>query len=506
MHEMLDWWLNLNKNLDSQKLSTQEKNRLLYIELSRLHLDPTKWRAWGKQLLENGLDPFPYIYTPGIGTAILAHKEGFDIDSQIPKSIKPLDIIADPQNFDEKKIKEIILQKASKLYRLYQPAKTFDLNKSNPLSDWGVVITNKRRVLGFGEVPDGGEWIVRGKVDCYEMATEGKVSLMIPLAINVESIKKDEKLHDKYISQVLLLLESLGVSFIQFEDFDGESAFRILEWSRQNLHTPVFNDDIEGTAWIILLAKLAAYARYPSLRFKDSLFIFHGGGGAAVGTANFLEKYLLKHYEEHNIPEASSLIHKQFLMTDSAGLLYEGRTVKSKGDKPEFKSFQLPWVLKNPKLLSKINKNGGSVSLKETMEILGPEILGPHGTIFLIGLSTCPDQFTELVIKTARQVLDQHPERKPLPLFIDSCSNPTYKTEILTNQESQKFPSSSPEEKQQIITKAIERIFTAADGRVCLTTGSPMHHPKYMVSQLNNFLGFPAAGLALLNYQLSTLN
>ncbi|MBI2611867.1 hypothetical protein HYW54_03935 [Candidatus Gottesmanbacteria bacterium] len=510
MAEMIIWWKELNARLDSQNLAPTAKNRQIYIELSKLHLDPPKWRKWGRDMLEAGLDPFPYIYTPGISTAILAKKEGFDIDSQIPEPIRPLDITADPNPFDEAAIKEKILAKAKQVHELQNTGAPLNLK------DFGVVLSNKRRVLGYGEVPDGGEWITRGKVDCYEMATVGKVSLMLPIGINVEAIKHDHNIHDEYIAEILLLLENLGVNFIQFEDFDGESAFRILEWSRENLHTPVFNDDIEGTSWIILLGKLAARARYPTLSFRDSLFIFHGGGAAAVGTANFLESYLTRKYDH-------SRIHHQFLMTDSAGLLYEGRTVKSKavktprtvaplsGDssegakesgKPEFKLFQLKWVLKDQNLIKKINKKGQVVSLKETIELLGPSILGPNGAIFLVGLSTQPNQFTAEVIKSARQVMDSVPSRYSLPLFIDSCSNPTHKTEILTDEESKSLPTASNGEKHQIIKKAIERVFNAAGNRLALTTGSPMHHPKYMVSQLNNFLAFPAAGLALLSRSL----
>lgn len=498
MNEMLDWWNSLNQSLKS--LPPREADRRRYIELSKLHLDAPKWRQWGKELLEAGLDPFPYIYTPGIGTAILAYREGFDITKEIPGEIQPLDLVATLDLFDIDSVKEEILKKATQIHALQKSNTPFDPLLPKPLKNFGVVISNKRRVLGFGEVPLGGEWITRGKADCYEMATDGKVGLIIPIGINVEGIKKDDEKHDAYIEEVLQLLELLGVNFIQFEDFDGESAFRILEWSRVNLRTPVFNDDIEGTAWIILLAKLAAKQRYKSLRFEDSLFIFHGGGGAAVGTANFLEEVLREEYVKAGMKadDADRLIHRQFLTLDSAGLLYEGRTVKSKKGKEEYKLFQRKWVLKDFDLLNKIKKDGESLSLIETIEVLGESILGPNGSIFLIGLSTNPNQFTKDVIEMGRKVMDKDEKRKDLPLFIDSCSNPTQKTEILTLEESEKIPKANEEEKQKIIEGAIERVFTAANQRVSLTTGSPMHHPKYMVSQLNNFLGFPAAGLALL--------
>lgn len=532
-----------------------------YLLQLRLHgQSPKKWILWGKRHIGKGGNPFAIFYTPGIGSIIKAGLHTLD-NENIPECLKPLDIkmcgllpllLQDKTAFREK-VKSLIVKKARQIASLHQGADNKILShREISLANWGVVVTNKRRVLGFGEVPDGGEWITRGKCDCYEMATSGSLYKMLPIAVSVNCEKlHDPHLHDACIMEILNVLDSLEISLIQFEDFDGESAFRLLAWSKKNLKVPFFNDDIEGTAWILWMAKLAAKARSLLLHnvsnfrhlksilfdesdsarkkgvifFRDSLFVFHGGGAAAIGAANFFKAMLLPIYRKSGMTRHQAEIHikQQCIITDSAGLLYKGRRVKRAKITPgversnikEYKDFQVRfgWINGDPKVLSAIHKKmkqekySGRVNLTDALEIFADNTylnrLGRNGTIFLMGLTGHPGGITENMIRKARHLTDQ---KGGLDIFIDSASNPTYLTDILTKDESTHFVSSSPKERLQILQKAVERVYQAADRRMILTTGSPFYVKSYTIAQLNNLFGFPAAGWSVLMGGVKTID
>lgn len=516
-------------------------NRSYLTQLSLHQKNPQKWISWGKKLLKQGKNPFEIFYTPGIGEIILLGKKKRE-KLDLPPALQPLSLeprlstlYRENKNLFRKKLFTLLEEKVSQIENLRGVNRRPTQGK-NLLSGWGAVVTNKKRVLGFGEVPDGGEWITRGKCDCYEMATEGKIWKMLALAIDVSEIT-DSRQHDQYVFAILKILQSTRISLIQFEDFDGISAFRILKKARKILHVPLFNDDIEGTAWILWMAKLAAKGRSiitsskfkvqssklnlkahdirkikfllrsesvharkeGTLLFRDSLFFFHGGGAAAIGGGIFFKKMLLKMYLHSGISkvQAIRLINRQIILTDSHGLLYKGRTSKIKeGQKQEFKPFQKDLLLREKRILERLNARGQIISLEKCIDFYGQHFLGRNGTIFLIGLTGHPGQFNEKVIRTARTVVNMHNPHSDI--FIDSGSNPTYLTEILTKKESHLFQKSSPDEQRKILAQAVLRVKKAANSLVVLTTGSPFHVPNFPIGQLNNLFGFPAAGLAVL--------
>lgn len=535
------------------------------IYIAKIQTDPNLWLQFGKDLAIAGDNIFEYIYTPGIGKLIKQKELGITTNEYIPNSVSPLDIKANDELINllgeneqafRNEIKSRVREKASQIYELNSssddPSWQQCLESGNPLAGWGSVVTNKRRVLGFGEVPQGGEWITKGKCDCYIMASQGAIRFMLPIGVNVDAIKSDSDLHDRFFMNVVRALDEDGIDLIQFEDLDTDAAFRIREQARKLEHAAVFNDDYEGTAWIFWQEKLAAKARsillndsfqrlfggrpiesipfeqvWPHLekwlydesdaaRYKgilllsDSVFIFHGAGSSAIGSARFTRDMLRQMYKRNKIPddEAEKRIYNQILMTDSKGLLYQGRAAKSTDGSPDsYKEIQQEWVVTDPTLLERIkavagNAGTGEVNLEQTIQFASKNLLGFGGTFFITGLTTQPNQFTPEVVASARTGVDRLEGGYNRPVFFASATNPTSQTEIFTREESNEYgdKNTTNERRAQIRRDAYERVLAAGGGkgRFILSTGSPLQVDGYVISQANNVTAFPAQGQAVI--------
>ena len=103
---------------------------------------------------------------------------------------------------------------------------------------------------------------------------------------------------------------------LQWEDFKQHNAIRLLDLYRHTL--PSFNDDIQGTAVVVLAGILAAVR---SLRgsLRDQRLVLAGSGAAGIGIARLVGQAM-------RADGASARdLRTHIVLTDSRGLVFEDR-------------------------------------------------------------------------------------------------------------------------------------------------------------------------------------
>lgn len=226
---------------------------------------------------------------------------------------------------------------------------------------------------------------------------------------------------------------------IQFEDFANHNAFDLLEKYRST-HL-VFNDDIQGTASVVL-AGLVAALKLVGGNLADHKFLFLGAGEAGTGIAELIA---LETSKQTNAPLDE--VRKNIWLVDSKGLIVSSR-------KESLQHFKKPWAhehepVKN--LLDAVNK------IKPTV---------------LIGTSGQGSAFTKEVVEAMASI-----NEKPIIL---SLSNPTSQSECTA-----------------------EEAYTWTQGRAIFASGSPFSPVEYkgkvfVPGQANNAYIFPGFGLGLI--------
>ncbi len=135
-----------------------------------------------------------------------------------------------------------------------------------------AIVTNGTRILGLGNIgPEAGHPVMEGKSLLFKVL--GGVDAY-PLSINALSYKD-------IVAFVKMLKPS--VSGINLEDISQPDAF--LAWeSLQDIGIPVFHDDMEGTA-IVLMAGLTNASRVVGKPIEQMKVVFVGSGSAGLGFA-----------------------------------------------------------------------------------------------------------------------------------------------------------------------------------------------------------------------------
>jgi malate dehydrogenase (oxaloacetate-decarboxylating) len=234
---------------------------------------------------------------------------------------------------------------------------------------------------------------------------------------------------------------------LQWEDFAGSNASRLLERYRDQLCT--FNDDIQGTAAVATATVLGAVTA-TGIPMKEQRIGFLGFGSAGIGIANLL----LAAMKESGLSDEEA--HKQFYAVDRYGLILEGQTglrpdqaryAKKKSDLKE-------WKLSNPE----------NVSLADVVRNAKLTVL--------IGVSSQAGAFTEEVVRE----MAKHTDRPAIfPL-----SNPTSKSEAVPTD-----------------------LMKWTNGRALIGTGSPfppaeINGKSVEFAQTNNSYIFPGLALGIL--------
>lgn len=176
------------------------------------------------------------------------------------------------------------------------PEKSFEFtNRWNSVA----VISDGTRVLGLGDIgPEAAMPVMEGKALLFKHL--GGVDAY-PICLNT----KDP---DELVRTCKLLEPSFGG--INLEDIASPKCFYVLEKAVKELNIPVWHDDQQGTAAVILAGLINAF-KLVGKKPQDSLIALIGAGAANTRTAYVLMKWGVK---PGNI-----------IMADINGMIHSGR-------------------------------------------------------------------------------------------------------------------------------------------------------------------------------------
>lgn len=331
-----------------------------------------------------------------------------------------------------------------------------------------IVVTDGGRILGLGDQGAGGMGIPIGKLSLYTACGGIAPEKTLPITLDVGTNNQERQDDPLYIGWRHARIEGAEYEafvdafvqavkrkwpkvLLQFEDFAIDHATLFLERYRDQLC--MFNDDVQGTAAVVVGTALAA-VRTSGKPLPEQRVVVLGGGSAGCGIA---EQLIAAAIEEGASPEAA---RANYYMVDRFGLVHDGMT----GLYP----FQQRLARKRAELDSMAHAEADRVSFIETIRAVKPSIL--------IGVSGQPGLFTEEVIREMAQHVD-----RPI---IFPLSNPTSRAEA------------QPAD-----------ILAWTEGRAIIGTGSPFAPVDYggqsfPIAQTNNVYIFPGLGLGVLALEI----
>ena len=327
-----------------------------------------------------------------------------------------------------------------------------------------IVATDSEGILGIGDWGVGGIAIAVGKLAVYTAAAGLHPRRIIPVVLDTgtdnqgllgEDVylgirhprvrgERYDELIGAYVSTATRLFPN---ALLHWEDFGAANAHRILMKYAGTCCT--FNDDIQGTAAVVLAAALGA-VRAAGTRMRDQTVVIHGAGTAGVGIADALRQVMI---DEGLSPDEASA---RFYALGSKGLLtsdYPGK----------LRDFQVPYARLANEVASWRHDENGRIGLAEVVTHSRPTML--------IGTSTQPGAFSEAIVTEMAAHVDR-PIIMPL-------SNPTSHSEAQAAD-----------------------LIAWTGGRALIATGSPFPPVEYggveyQVAQANNALIFPGLGLGV---------
>ncbi|KAI4376287.1 hypothetical protein MLD38_014068 [Melastoma candidum] len=395
--------------------------------IAMMDLQERNERLFYKLLIDHVEELLPVVYTPTVGEAcqkygsIFRRPQGLYIS--LKETGKVLEVL---KNWPERNIQVI-------------------------------VVTDGERILGLGDLGCQGMGIPVGKLSLYTALGGLRPSACLPITIDVGT-NNEELLNDEFYiglrqkrargEEYAELLEEFMSAvkqnygekiLIQFEDFANHNAFDLLtKYSSSHL---VFNDDIQGTASVVLAGVIAAMKAVGG-KLADQTFLFLGAGEAGTGIAELIALEMSKQTQE---PVKET--RKKIWLVDSKGLIVSSRM-------ESLQHFKQPWAHEHEPIKT----------LFDAVNAIKPTVL--------IGTSGVGRTFTEEVIRSMAEI-----NEKPI---IFALSNPTSQSECTA-----------------------EEAYTWTEGRAIFASGSPFDPVEYngkvyVPGQGNNAYIFPGFGLGLI--------
>jgi malate dehydrogenase (oxaloacetate-decarboxylating)(NADP+) len=322
-----------------------------------------------------------------------------------------------------------------------------------------ICVTDGGRILGLGDIGANGMGIPIGKLQLYTGCAGVPPQYLLPMYLDAGT-NNEQYLHDPlYLglrqtrpsaealySFVDEFVEAVQEVFpkccIHFEDWTGSDAVHLLERYRDKYC--VYNDDVQGTAGIVLAGMINA-AKIKGTKLSDEKYLFLGAGSAGIGLAGLLCSALVK--EGLTLEQAQSQVY----MFDVNGLLESTRT--------DLFDFQKIYA----------HKHKPTRDFVAAIESIRPTTI--------IGVSTVGGTFTQAVVEAVSGV-----NERPVILAL---SNPTEHAECTA-----------------------EQTYTWSKGKAIYAAGvqfPPVHFngQTFLPGQANNFYIFPAVGMAIFATQAS---
>ncbi|CAA2959212.1 NADP-dependent malic enzyme, chloroplastic [Olea europaea subsp. europaea] len=395
--------------------------------MAMMDLQVRNERLFYKLLIDNVEELLPVVYTPTVGEACQKYGSIFRQPQGLFISLKEKGRILEVlKNWPEKKIQVI-------------------------------VVTDGERILGLGDLGCQGMGIPVGKLSLYSALGGIRPSACLPVTIDVgtnnEKLLEDEfyiglrrrratgqeysELLHEFMSAVK---QNYGEKvLIQFEDFANHNAFDLL--AKYGTSHLVFNDDIQGTASVVLAGLIAAL-KLVGGTLADHRFLFLGAGEAGTGIAELIALEISK---QTGAPLEET--RKKIWLVDSKGLIVRSRM-------ESLQHFKRPWA----------HEHGPINNLADAVKSIKPTVL--------IGSSGAGRTFTKEIVESMSSF-----NEKPVILAL---SNPTSQSEC-TAEEAYKW----------------------SEGKCIFASGSPFapveHNGKvYPSGQANNAYIFPGFGLGLI--------
>lgn len=325
-----------------------------------------------------------------------------------------------------------------------------------------LVVTDGERILGLGDQGIGGMGIPIGKLSLYTACGGISPAYTLPVVLDVGTNNPDllddpmymgwrhERIGDaEYAEFVDLFVQAIKRrwpdALLQFEDFAQANAMPLLSRYRDQLCC--FNDDIQGTAAVVVGSLLAA-CKAKNESIADQKLVFVGAGSAGCGIA----EQIIVAMVDAGLSDAAA--RERIFMIDRQGLLTDAMSGLA--------DFQRRLAQPQARI-DRWSDAANDDPLLTVVDQAKPTIL--------LGVSGQAGLFSQPVIEAMHRHC-QHPTVLPL-------SNPTWKAEA------------KPQD-----------ILDWTQGDALVATGSPfpaatVGEEKRPIAQCNNAYIFPGIGLGV---------